>query len=269
MPSASTPVTQTSSEVKSSRTIEYLSQPAAVSMADRWFEISSIDHFWFRRRFSVLRWLAVQRILNARNLAEVGCGHGLLQRQVEDAYEREVTGFDLNDGALKQSVSRLSKICCYDIFQRDPGLHEKFDAIFLFDVLEHISDEAQFLEAVSFHLAPGGILLINVPAGQWAYSSYDVAIGHKRRYSIEELQKNVCASQFSLNEWTYWGIPLVPALLVRKLWLRGEQDQSKIVTAGFDSRSGDFNKIMELIARCEWLPQKVLGASVMAVFSKL
>ncbi len=235
-------------------------------MADRWFEIASIDHFWVRRRFAVLQSLAGHRISAARELAEIGCGHGLLQRQIEDAYGREVTGFDLNEGALKHSASRLSKVCCYDIFQRDPALHNRFDAIFLFDVLEHISDESQFLQALLFHLAPGGTLIINVPAGKWAYSSYDVAAGHIRRYSVQTLQKAVCASGFSLQDWSYWGLPLIPTLLVRKIWLLGKRDQSEIITAGFDSRSAAINKMMGLVSRCEWLPQKVLGTSLMAVF---
>jgi SAM-dependent methyltransferase len=268
MPSAATPATQNSGDPKASRAIEYLSPPAAVSMADRWFEIASIDHFWVRRRFAVLQKLAGHRISRARELAEIGCGHGLLQRQIEDVYGREVTGFDLNERALKQTASRLSRVCCYDVLQRDPALNARFDAIFLFDVLEHISGESQFLQALSFHLAPGGTLIINVPAGMWAYSSYDLAAGHLRRYSVETLRKAVCPNGFSLQEWSYWGLPLIPALLLRKMWLLGRRDQSKIITAGFDSRSSAINKMMGLVSRCEWLPQKVLGTSLMAVFSR-
>ncbi len=89
-------------------------------MGNRWFEVSSIDHFWIRRRFEVLRKLAGDLISNAKHIAEVGCGHGLLQLQVEQAYGGEVTGFDLNEFALKQNVSRVSPVCCYDITMRDP-----------------------------------------------------------------------------------------------------------------------------------------------------
>ena len=42
--------------------------------------------------------------------------------------------------------------------------------ILLFDVLEHITEEDQFLNALLFHLKPHGKLVINVPAGQWAFS---------------------------------------------------------------------------------------------------
>jgi methylase of polypeptide subunit release factors len=84
-------------------------------MADRWFEVAGIDHFWIRRRFEVFRRLAGELVANAREIAEIGCGHGLLQLQLETAYDRAVAGFDLNEVALKQNVSRRSAVNCYDI----------------------------------------------------------------------------------------------------------------------------------------------------------
>jgi hypothetical protein len=51
------------------RKIAYLSPPAEVSMADRWFEIASTDHFWVRRRFDVLQRLAGDSIASAKEMA--------------------------------------------------------------------------------------------------------------------------------------------------------------------------------------------------------
>jgi 2-polyprenyl-3-methyl-5-hydroxy-6-metoxy-1,4-benzoquinol methylase len=45
------------------------------------------------------------------------------------------------------------------------SLRSKFDAIFLIDVLEHISGEEGFLAALLFHLAENGKLVLDVPAG--------------------------------------------------------------------------------------------------------
>jgi 2-polyprenyl-3-methyl-5-hydroxy-6-metoxy-1,4-benzoquinol methylase len=253
---------------KANRAIEYLSPPALVRMADHWFEIASLDHFWVRRRFAVLQRLAGRQILAARELAEVGCGHGLLQRQIEDTYGKEVWGFDLNESALRQNVSHRSKLCCYDIFQRDAALHGRFDTIFLFDVLEHISDESAFLQALLFHLFSTGSVVVNVPAGQWAHSSYDDAAGHVRRYSIHNLQGVMAANGLVLKQWTYWGLPLVPSLMIRKLWLFGKRDQSEIIAAGFDSRSSVVNRMMAFLSQLEWLPQKFLGTSLMAIFER-
>lgn len=253
---------------KSLQRIEYLSPPAPVSMAQHWFEIASVEHFWVRRRFAVLQRLAGQRILPAQALAEVGCGHGLLQKQVEVAYAKEVSGFDLNESALSQNLSGRSKLYCYDIFQKDAALRERFDLIFLFDVLEHIGDESGFLRALVFHLSPSGSLLINVPAGQWAFSAYDVAAGHVRRYSIKTLEKVTAANSLTLKEWTYWGLPLVPSLLLRRLWLKGKRDEKEIISAGFDSRSVAVNRMMGFVSGLEWIPQRLLGTSLMAVFQR-
>jgi len=247
------------------RRIEYLSAPANVSMADSWYEIASLDHFWIQRRFAVLQRLTGGMIEAAKEMAEIGCGNGLLQRQIEDACGREVTGFDLNEYALKQNLSRKSGICCYDIFQADATLKERFDVIFLFDVLEHIADEDRFLEALMFHLAPGGHVVVNVPAGQWAYSEYDVAAGHVRRYTIKTLRAAAQRNQLEIRAWSYWGLPLVPTLMVRKLWLMGKHGQGKIIKAGFDARTTAINKIMGALSRCEVIPQTLLGTSLMAV----
>jgi len=252
--------------MNATRTITYLSPPAEVSMADRWFEIAAIDHFWIRRRFQVFQRLAGGLVAGTRAIAEIGCGHGLLQLQIESAYGREVAGFDLNEVALKLNVSQRSAIHCYDIYQRDPALRGKFDLIFLFDVLEHITDEDGFLSALLFHLAPGGKLAINVPAGMWAYSEYDVAAGHVRRYSIRSLEETARRNHLEIKECTYWGLPLVPTLVVRKLWLLGQRDKDKIISAGFDSRNNFINHLLGTIARCEPIPQTLLGTSLMAVF---
>jgi len=250
------------------RAIEYLSPPASVSMAQHWFEIASLDHFWIRRRFAVLQNLAGRSICNAHELAEIGCGHGLLQRQIEDAYGRGVCGFDLNENALKQNVSQRSRLCCYDIYQRDATLCERFDLIFLFDVIEHISDETSFLQALLYHLAPEGLLVVNVPAGHWAYSSYDSAAGHVRRYSPKTLRRTMNANNLAIKSWTYWGLAFVPSLLIRKFWLMGKHDQSEIIASGFDPRFTAVNSMMGYLSRLEWLPQKFLGTSLMAVLER-
>jgi SAM-dependent methyltransferase len=250
------------------RPVDYLSRPAPVSMADKWFEIASLNHFWIQRRFNVLKRLAGAHITAARDIAEIGCGSGLLQRQIEDAYGKEVCGFDLNETALRQNVSRRSKVCCYDILERTHSLHARFDLVLAFDVLEHILDEGEFLSAVLFHLAPSGRLVVNVPAGEWAFSSYDRAAGHVRRYAISSLKKVLLVHRLTVVHWTYWGLPLVPSLVARKLWLLTKRNENDIIRSGFDSRSSLINWLMAELSKLEWLPQTLIGTSLMAVCQK-
>jgi SAM-dependent methyltransferase len=248
--------------------IEYLSRPAQVSMTDGYFELASLDHFWVRRRFDVFRALAGNLITEAHEMAEVGCGHGLLQRQVEQEYGRDVTGFDLNENGLKHNLSQFSRVCCYDIHEMLEPLKARFDLIFLWDVLEHIQDENTFLQALLFHLAPGGKLVVNVPAGEWAYSGYDRAAGHVRRYSIDTLREVSEGNHLEILQWTYWGLPLVPVLFARKLRPMGKDTGEKAYSAGFDTGTAGLNSAMAFLAKCEVLPQKLLGTSLMAILKQ-
>jgi len=237
-------------------------------MSDDYFQIAGTDHFWVRRRFEVLQKLTGERIASSTEIAEIGCGHGLLQRQIEDAYSKPVTGFDLNEYGLQHNISRISRVCCYDISQKAAEFQGRFNLILLFDVLEHISDESSFLRAVDYHLAPGGTLVISVPAGEWAFSNYDRVAGHVRRYSLDSLRKAVQLAGFEPQQISYWGLPLLPALLFRKIVVAGQQDPRKIYDKGFDSRGSVGNSLMRLIAECEWIPQHVAGTSVMAVLHR-
>jgi hypothetical protein len=250
------------------RDVEYLSPPTAVSMTDGYFELASLDHFWVRRRLEVFRSLAGPLIENAREMAEVGCGHGIVQRQIEEAYGRAVTGFDLNENGLKQNLSRFSRVCCYDIFQRDVAFKGRFDLIFLWDVLEHIAREDEFLQTLLFHLSPGGGLVVNVPAGQWAYSGYDRAAGHVRRYSARSLLETAKGSGLQAACWSYWGLPLLPALLVRKVLLMGPQNEGRAYSTGFGTRTSAINGILGTLSKFEVIPQRLAGTSLMAVFQR-
>lgn len=133
---------------------------------------------------------------------------------------------------------------------------------------EFAADEDKFLKAVWFHMAPEGRLVINVPAGQWAYSAYDRAVGHIRRYSLHISTDVAERNQLGLKEWTYWGLPLVPVLLVRRLWPVQKEDLSEAYSAGFDPWSAAINSALGALSRCEWIPQKMLGTSLMAVLQR-
>ena len=243
------------------RDVTYLSPPVPVNMGDWWFEVATNDHFWIRRRFQVTRRMAGAIIQNCLRVAEVGCGNGLLQRDVEDEYGKSVAGFELNELALNKNVSRMSPLYCYDINQRNLDFQAGFDLVFLFDVLEHIEDESEFLQSVRFHLSESGSRLINVPAHQALYSDYDRAAGHVRRYSANQLAKVAEENGLKVRALTYWGLPLMPLLILRKaMTLKKENGR-----AGFDARGPALNAALSLLARCELVPHGLMGTSVMAV----
>ncbi|WP_241005380.1 bifunctional 2-polyprenyl-6-hydroxyphenol methylase/3-demethylubiquinol 3-O-methyltransferase UbiG [Nocardioides sp. zg-1228] len=64
-----------------------------------------------------------------------------------------------------------------------PFADATFDVVSAFDVVEHCADDARAVAELLRVLAPGGRMLISVPAYQWAWSDHDVQAGHHRRYT--------------------------------------------------------------------------------------
>jgi 2-polyprenyl-3-methyl-5-hydroxy-6-metoxy-1,4-benzoquinol methylase len=65
---------------------------------------------------------------------------------------------------------------------------DQADLVLLMDVLEHVDDDAALLRAAADHLAPGGRVLITVPAFGWLWSGHDEFLEHRRRYTLSQVE---------------------------------------------------------------------------------
>jgi 2-polyprenyl-3-methyl-5-hydroxy-6-metoxy-1,4-benzoquinol methylase len=252
----------------SGKQIEFISEPSPVNMADDWFEIATPEHFWIRRRFNVVKCLLHGLSLQEWRVAEVGCGHGLVQQQFEQEFGAAVDGIELNLGSLRQNVSTRGRLLHYDICERRPEFGGQYDLVVLFDVLEHIEKEAQFLEAIKFLAKDHGHLLINVPAIQNLYSEYDRCAGHLRRYALPNLIRLLRSQDLEILAATYWGLALLPFLWVRKRRLRYVPPE-KVIRTGFDPGSKLVNQAMYWLSQAEPIPQTLSGTSAMVLARKV
>lgn len=96
---------------------------------------------------------------------------------------------------------------------------EHFDCILYMDVVEHIEADREELERAATHLAPGGCLVVLVPAHQWLYTPFDQAIGHFRRYSRGSLRA-IAPSSLSCRKLIYLDSIGLFASLANRLWLK-------------------------------------------------
>lgn len=93
---------------------------------------------------------------------------------------------------------------------------ETFPAAGLFDVLEHIEKEQDFLRQIHKYLKKDGLLVLTVPAHSWLWSGEDRYAGHFRRYSLKSLSQTLNASGFSVSYISYFFSVLVfPIFLLR------------------------------------------------------
>lgn len=91
-------------------------------------------------------------------------------------------------------------------------------AVGLFDVIEHIEDDVDFLRRTAAFVRPGGRIYLTVPAHRWLWSSEDEYAGHFRRYSGRHLKDVMHACGLEAEYQTHLFGPLpVPILLVRSI----------------------------------------------------
>jgi SAM-dependent methyltransferase len=177
------------------------------------------EHWWFRGRrdvlCSVLRQLALAP--QARVL-EVGSGTGGNLDVL--AQFGSVSGFEMDANAVEMSAERtqgrfdIRRGRCPD----DVPFHDRtFDLICFLDCLEHISDDVGTLEHMHGLLAPGGSILVTVPAYQWLWSAHDNFLHHQRRYDRASLTKCAQAAGYRIERVTYFNTLLFPLAVAVRL----------------------------------------------------
>lgn len=74
-----------------------------------------------------------------------------------------------------------------------------FDRVLLLDVLEHVEDDAAFLQlVVQQRTAADGFVLVSVPAYQALFSSHDAKLRHHRRYSPADCRRLLTDAQLRI-----------------------------------------------------------------------
>lgn len=93
---------------------------------------------------------------------EIGCGDGFF---LEKLQQRGVscTGLEFNEEAVQIGNGKNLNVLSQDIEQHSQENYEKYDIVCYFQVLEHIPDVYNFIQASINALKPGGKLIIGVP----------------------------------------------------------------------------------------------------------
>jgi 2-polyprenyl-3-methyl-5-hydroxy-6-metoxy-1,4-benzoquinol methylase len=172
-------------------------------------------HFWFAARNRVIATIASQIAAGLRpgyRVLDVGCGTGSVLRVLELACrDGMVLGMDLHAQALRYARERTR---CR-LVQADVHLapfRAQFELVGMFDVLEHLADDMGVLRNLHGMLAPGGTLLLTVPAHSSLWSYFDEAAHHCRRYEPAELRRKLTRTGYQVEYLTQFNASLFPLI---------------------------------------------------------
>ena len=171
------------------------------------------SHWWWRARETLilgrLRKLVPEEGWN--RVLDVGCGDGLTLGRLAE-FAKVVEGLEVDPTIVSPATSQRFRIhtgMLDDEF--DPA--GEYDLITMLDVLEHIQDPVAALQRCREMLAPGGMLLITVPAYRSLWTNHDEVNHHFTRYTRRTLSEVLRQSGLSCLESAYFFHWLVPPKL--------------------------------------------------------
>ncbi|MFM1767821.1 MAG: hypothetical protein RJA22_350 [Verrucomicrobiota bacterium] len=178
-------------------------------------------HWWYRTLHGlVLR--AIRRHPRGRDLTllDAGCGTGGLLQFLRNRGFRNVSGFDRSPEAVRLGRARGLEIILHDLRLlgqwRPP---RSVDVLTAQDSLYFLSptDQAAFLEQVWQVLAPGGWLILNLPAFPAFRGNHDRAVGIARRVTPADLPHLLPHARFECLERRWWPALLAPLIAGARL----------------------------------------------------
>ncbi|HEX3519427.1 MAG TPA: methyltransferase domain-containing protein [Solirubrobacteraceae bacterium] len=173
-------------------------------------------HWWYRGRRTVLDVVVAGLGLSEpARILDAGCGSG--RNMVELARHGSVTGIELSETSVALARDRgAGEVVAGSILEM-PFAEDSFDLAVSLDVIEHLEDDLAALRELRRVVAPGGSLLVTVPAYQWLWSGHDEINHHHRRYTRRSLQRVAEQAGWHQTRTTYFNSLLLPVAIVLRL----------------------------------------------------
>jgi hypothetical protein len=179
-----------------------------------------IDHsrnfFWHR-----IRWQAVAAELRGEEFTftDVGAGIGLVGELLAATHPLATYRFV---EPLESLVTELEGRFGAAANANGAASYADSRYVTLLDVLEHIEHDREFLADLTSKMASGATLIMTVPALRRLWSSWDVALGHYRRYDKPMLREIFASLPLRVREMSYLFPEMLAPAAVRRLRSRAE-----------------------------------------------
>ncbi len=188
---------------------------------DAYLEMAATEdrHWWFRGRRQILNQLIAQlQLAHGSRILELGAGTGgnlamLARYGTVTAVERDATARAMS----LRKTAMVTDIRAGSMPDQLPLDGERFDLVCMFDVLEHVEADQETLDHSRRFLAPGGTLIVTVPAYRRLWGPHDIVLHHKRRYEKAELRAKLTLAGFTISRLSYANMFLLPVAILMRL----------------------------------------------------
>lgn len=172
-------------------------------------------HFWYVGRHKFLLGCLSRHLKKShKNLIDLGGGVGRWIKYRIDRlpfdFEEIALGDSSNVALMGAKTILPTNVSFYQVDLMDTHWREKWDVIFLLDVIEHCPDDEAILSQAFEALKPGGLLIVSTPALMYFWSYNDEFAKHLRRYNISDYERLASLTGFNLADARYFMFFLSP-----------------------------------------------------------
>ena len=200
---------------------------------------------------------------------DAGCGTGGLLARLSANPALDLHGLEYEATAAARAAQKSGARIVRGSINALPFADASFAAVVSADVLCHAAVDPQAaLAELRRILAPGGLLILNMPSYQWLMSAHDHAVHNARRTTATALAQDLHEAGFAQPRARYWNTLLLPLMILqRKLLNRGNHGETVSDVAAFPPLvDATFHALTELERR---LPVPLpAGGSVLATARK-
>jgi len=173
---------------------------------------------------------------------DMPCGDGFIT-EIFAKYFKKVVGVDASSVHLAKAKERLPHLTFHESLIEELNIEEKFDSIFMLNILEHIIEPVITLKKASSFLKDDGVLIIHVPNANAInrkiavlmgtlkssdeLSPFDIEIaGHRRYYTLNTLVSDIEKAELELIKtggifYKMLSTPQIEWFLKNGLWKEG------------------------------------------------
>jgi SAM-dependent methyltransferase len=182
--------------------------------------------FWFNHRKNCIVESA-NRFLKGGSLFDIGGGNGFMTLAFKNLGYDSILVEPGESGVQRAKSRGLTKIiqASFDDLKIMPL---SLPHVGLFDVIEHVENDVEFLKRLNEKMSPKSRLLVTVPAYAFLWSPEDEFAGHFRRYKLSDLKSTLHKAGFEVDYSSYFFSFLVlPLFFVRTLGKYFKKNQSR------------------------------------------
>ncbi len=175
------------------------------------------NSFWFKYRNNCIVEIVKRFTSTNESFFDIGGGNGFVSMGLEKSGIETVLVEPGERGIQNAKKRNLKNLVCATL--ENAGFKENIiPNMGLFDVVEHIENDIEFLKKVNYFLKPEGKIFITVPAYDFLWSNEDDDAGHFKRYTLNLLQSKLENTGFNVIYKTYiFSFLPLPIFLFRSL----------------------------------------------------